>query len=82
MMWYYIIVLHVLSTPRYDTDRLEWSEDIMRFDTVVYCCDLAMIVLTYGPDLVLPRVGRINQGTVDLEDKTQKQTNKIALQFG
>ena len=27
--------LHVLSTPRYDTERNVWSEDIMRFDTKV-----------------------------------------------
>ena len=31
----YIIVLHVLSTPRYDAERLVWSEDIMRVDTVL-----------------------------------------------
>ena len=35
MLWYYILVLHVLSTPKYDTERLVWSEDIMRFDTVL-----------------------------------------------
>ena len=28
-------VLHVLSTPRYDTEQLEWSDDIMHFDTVM-----------------------------------------------
>ena len=27
------IVLHVLRTPRYDTEQLEWSDDIMHFDT-------------------------------------------------
>ena len=32
----YSSVLHVLSTPRFDTERLEWREDTMRFDTVVY----------------------------------------------
>ena len=39
MVWYYIIrvsVMHVLNTPRFDTERQEWSEDTMRFDTVVY----------------------------------------------
>ena len=29
MIWSYILVLHVLSTPRYDAERLVWSEDIM-----------------------------------------------------
>ena len=33
---YYTIVLQVLRTPRYDTERLEWSEGIMRVDTVMY----------------------------------------------
>ena len=35
MIWYYTLVLHVLSTPRYDTERFVWSEDIMRFDAVL-----------------------------------------------
>ena len=35
MIWSYSLVLRVLSTPRYDAERLVWSEDIMRFDTVL-----------------------------------------------
>ena len=35
MLWSYILVLHVSSTPRYDAERFVWSEDIMRFDTVL-----------------------------------------------
>ena len=35
MLWSYILVLHVLSTPRCDTERFVWSEDIVRFDTVL-----------------------------------------------
>ena len=37
--WSYIIivsVLHALSTPKYGTERLEWSEDTLCFGTVVY----------------------------------------------
>ena len=36
MIWYYIKVLRVLSTPRYDLEQLEWSDDTMHIDTVVY----------------------------------------------
>ena len=79
MLWYYIIVLHVLSTPKYDTDRLEWNEDNMRFDTAMYCCEWAGGLLNYGPDLVLPGVEGMSQGTLDLEDTTR---TTIAIQFG
>ena len=51
MLWYYIIVLHVLSTPKYDTEQLEWSDDIMHFDIVVYWCKWAERLQTYGPKL-------------------------------
>ena len=33
-LWSYILEFHVLSTPRYDAERLVWSEDMLRFDTV------------------------------------------------
>ena len=39
MIWSYIIivsVMHVLSTPRFDREWPEWSEDTVHFDTVVY----------------------------------------------
>ena len=39
MIWYFNIVLHVLSTPKYDKEQLVWSYDTMRFVTVVYCVD-------------------------------------------
>ena len=56
-LWSYILVLHELSTPRYDTERLVWSEDIKRFDIVW----LDVIHTSHGPDLVLPRVGRLQE---------------------
>ena len=34
-LWSYIIVVHVLSTPRYDAELCVRSEDIMHFDTVL-----------------------------------------------
>ena len=35
LLWSYILVLHVSSTPRYDAERFVWSEDSMLFDTVL-----------------------------------------------
>ena len=67
-------MLRVLSTPRYDAEQLECNDDIMRFDTVVYCCEWAGRLQNYGPDLVLPRVDRMNQGKVDKEEQPGQQS--------
>ena len=50
--------MHALSTPRFDAERQEWSEDTMRFDTVVYWCEIA--------GRLINGVGRRSQGTLDL----------------